>query len=215
MNAFDTLTKVPGRLFHWWRLKQAQRHLNTLKIGTSKEYQRYLTLQVAKSVHKSSKDAAFRYQPFVERLAKLPGARQGVLCVGCRNAYELSAFAERGWRRVVGIDLFSNDPRVLVMDMHQMTFPDNSFAVVYSGNSFEHTYDPHLAAKEFCRVVRDGGYVAIDTPIGFTPDSVDRWDIGSLERLKTIFASYVKQLTTVWSQSTSQNVRVIFKAGKR
>ena len=42
---------------------------------------------------------------------------------------------------MVGIDLVSPDPDILVMDMHDMSFEDAVFDAVYASHSLEHAYD--------------------------------------------------------------------------
>ena len=47
---------------------------------------------------------------------------------------------------------------------YEMPFPDNSFDVVFSLDLFEHLSEPLKALREFHRVVRPGGFVAMSTP---------------------------------------------------
>ena len=47
---------------------------------------------------------------------------------------------------------------------YEMPFPDNSFDVVFSLDLFEHLSEPLTALREFHRVVRPGGFVALSTP---------------------------------------------------
>lgn len=90
-----------------------------------------------------------------------------VLCIGARNRDEIDCFRRKGIKRVVGIDLYSDFPDIIVMDMHDLKFNDNSFDVVYSRHSYEHAYDKVKAAREFVRVTRPGGIVSIEVPGNF------------------------------------------------
>jgi SAM-dependent methyltransferase len=47
---------------------------------------------------------------------------------------------------------------------YEMPFPDNSFDIVFSLDLFEHLSEPLTALREFHRVVRPGGFVALSTP---------------------------------------------------
>jgi SAM-dependent methyltransferase len=47
---------------------------------------------------------------------------------------------------------------------YEMPFPDNSFDIVFSLDLFEHLGEPLQALREFHRVVRPGGFVALSTP---------------------------------------------------
>jgi len=87
-----------------------------------------------------------------------------VLCVGARNTDEIKYFRQKGAKSVVGIDLFTDDPDLTIMDMHDLKFPDAQFDIVYSRHSFEHAYDKRKAAQEWIRVLKDGGIVIIEVP---------------------------------------------------
>ena len=50
------------------------------------------------------------------------------------------------------------------MDMHEMTFSDDSFDVVYASHSLEHSYDVERVVREIVRVARDGAVVGVEVP---------------------------------------------------
>jgi SAM-dependent methyltransferase len=103
--------------------------------------------------------------PFIDIVDRQVGLKdKAVLCIGARNEDEINCFRAKGVAKVVGIDLYSDHPAILVMDMHDLKFADHSFDVVYSRHSFEHAYDKRKAAAEFARVVRTSGVVAIEVP---------------------------------------------------
>lgn len=52
----------------------------------------------------------------------------------------------------------------LEMDMHFLDFPDNSFDLVWSHHSLEHSFSPLFALREWLRVLRPGGYLAVTVP---------------------------------------------------
>lgn len=85
------------------------------------------------------------------------------LCVGPRTEMELFSLVAQGFspENIRGLDLFSYSPWVDVGNMHQMPYPDNSFDVVIAGWVLVYSSDPELACKEFLRVVRDNGIIAI------------------------------------------------------
>lgn len=45
-----------------------------------------------------------------------------------------------------------------------VNYPDNSFDRVIAAHVLEHIYQPHLAIKEWCRVVKNGGTLSILLP---------------------------------------------------
>lgn len=145
-------------------------------------YKVYLDTQINQSIRKINKDASFRYNLVLSALTrKINPKDKKVLCVGCRNFFELAAFEEVGFKNVTGIDLFSNNKKILVMDMHDMKFQDEVFDVLYSADNLEHSYDPNVVATNFLRVVKKGGYLCVSVPIGWVKTlGVRREDISKM-----------------------------------
>lgn len=133
----------------------------------SRQYARYLGAQLDETLRKKRLRNRIHFDaiPLIDLLARHCDIRgKSVLCIGCRNRDELLCFRKHGAADVVGIDLFSDHPDILVMDMHELRFPDRSFDVVYSRHSFEHAFDKGKAAREFVRVLREPGVMAIEVP---------------------------------------------------
>ena len=151
----------------------------------------YFEHQIGGTIGLIKKDAWFRYRFFGEYLQKraLLGEIQSMLCVGCRNAYEIDYFMSLGVSKVVGIDLVSVDSRIYCMDMHNMNFPDSHFDAVYAGDSFEHTYDVDLLAREFVRGVVPGGLIIMSVPANEETDHVDRLFGSKADDIYDIFGS--------------------------
>lgn len=209
MATLDYLLRRVGRL------GVRRRTLSRLGRSGDGEYATYLGGQLDKTIKKLEKDSPLRYGVMIKALEELGvGGESGVLCVGCRNAYELDAFERAGFIDVKGIDLVSTDRRILVMDMGKMEFADNSFSVVYAGDSLEHAYDVEQAVAEFCRVVKDGGVIAIEMPIKYETNQIDRWDVGGVAGLRALFTPHVRELKTGWREEQPGRLRVIFQAGK-
>jgi SAM-dependent methyltransferase len=157
---------VFSSLAGWW----ARNRYDTISYhGTTKGLKTYYRTQIRQSVGKANKDAQFRYNRMIDRLlhqAQLNNlSANRVLCLGARNTYEINALRQAGFGNVVGIDLFSGGKEILIMDMHDLNFPANSFDVVFSGDSFEHAHTPRRVAEEIARVLKPGGYVCMSTPI--------------------------------------------------
>ena len=120
---------------------------------------------------------------------------------GAETGFEPDYFRSRGVRDVVGIDLFSECPDVVVMDMHEMTFPPGSFDVVYSSHSLEHSIEPKRAIKEFARVLKPGGVVVIEVPTNYDPQTTgaDLHDFRTPERIVGLFADFSPRV--LWQQT--------------
>ena len=99
-----------------------------------------------------------------------PANRRGkTLCIGPRNEGEILLF--RGWfSDVVGIDLFSYTPSILVMDAHHMTFSDGTFDTINCGWVLTYVYDLPQVVREIVRVAKHGALVSCAYTV---PDASD------------------------------------------
>jgi ubiquinone/menaquinone biosynthesis C-methylase UbiE len=104
-------------------------------------------------------------------------------------------------REVLGIDLQSENQDILIMDMHAMTFPSESFDLVYSSHSLEHAHDPQQAVKEFLRVVRPGGVIAVEVPVDYDKENPtsDLYDFETLDNLLRLFNDYIARV--LWQET--------------
>jgi SAM-dependent methyltransferase len=127
----------------------------------------------------------------INRVAEEQTAGGAVLCVGCRNAVELDRFRARGFDDVVGIDVFSQRDDILVMDMHEMSFPDDSFDVVYASHVLEHSYDVGRVVREIGRVARSGAVVGVEVPVRAQRSAADRIVFSGVEDLREAFEPYI------------------------
>lgn len=182
-----------------------QRHRKTLyaTVGDQPDdYRAYLEEQLKRTLDKMDSPLQLRTQIMVDAVARAADLTQSrVLCVGCRNSAELDYFTGRGALSVTGIDLYSTDPRIQVMDMHHMTFPDHQFDVLYTVHALEHAQNPAQVASEIGRVVRPQGIVAIEVPVHYAVSGADLVDFENLEALHRLFAPYIDQV--LWSEALS------------
>lgn len=131
-----------------------------------------------------------------------------VLAVGCCNMIEIYAFKSYGYEEVTGIDVVSQNPaHIKLMDMHNMSFKNAKFDVVYCSGALQCSYDPGKVVAELVRVLKPGGLLAVVVPVGFTTDDVYPLDVGSLEGLLQLFRRWSP--TLIWAESvqgaTSEN----------
>ena len=190
------LKNILNQCLFKFRFKRRWRALNQqLGSPSSKEYEEYLKLQLLRSYGKAASSLQKRTVLFIDQLAELIDLKNlEVLCVGCRNTHELDYFEKKGVRRVTGIDLHSDDPRVLVRDMHDTKFADRQFDLVYSSHSLEHSLKPETAAREWARILQPRGIIAIETPIRFNPRGADLNDYGSAARLLDYFKEFAGEI---------------------
>jgi len=156
------------------------RHLGR---GRPKAYHDYLDAQLERSLSKRGNDPGVGGGLLVRAVADraVDGAR--ILCIGCRNGYELDRFRSLGYD-AVGIDLFSQRQDILVMDMHELAFDDDSFDAVYASHSLEHSYDLDRVLSEIRRVARDGAVVAIEVPVRHKGSDADLIEFSGLDDLR-------------------------------
>ena len=169
---------------HWFVLRR-------LGKRQTPEYRDYLATQLRRTLSKRETDPGVGAVTLINRVAEQQPSGGTVLCVGCRNSLELDRFRSHGFDQVVGIDVFSQRPDILVMDMHEMTFDEDSFDVVYASHALEHSYDADRVVREIGRVARDGAVVGVEVPIRAQASSADRLVFSGLEELRGAFRPYM------------------------
>lgn len=201
-------------------------HKNKLKnidLQQPQDHKLYLYSQLKRTLPKKAAPLQQRTKILVEKTEKFVNlSTSDVLCIGCRNSEEINYFCEKGSKSAIGIDLFSENHDILVMDMHHMTFPDNSFDVIYSSHSLEHSHDVPIVISEIVRITRPGGIVAIEVPVTYQTRGADLIDFKNLKTLKQTFEPNIEQV--LWSdhqlpysptnESGTAIIRAIFQLAK-
>jgi SAM-dependent methyltransferase len=169
---------------HWLTLRR-------LRKNRPGDYRDYLSVQLRRTLSNRENDPGAGAMTLINRVAEERRNGGAVLCVGCRNGLELDRFRARGFDDVVGIDLFSERPDILVMDMHDLSFPDDSFDVVYASHALEHSYDPERVVREVTRVGRDDAVVAVEVPVRVQARAADRIVFSGLGELRRLFEPHI------------------------
>jgi SAM-dependent methyltransferase len=171
------------------RLKETPHWFVLRRLGKrrSPEYRDYLATQLRRTLSKRETDPGSGAETLISRVAEQQPSRGAVLCIGCRNGLELDRFRARGFDEVVGIDIFSQRPDILTMDMHEMSFADDSFDVVYASHSLEHSYDVDRVAGEIGRVARGGAVIGVEVPVRAQASDADRIVFSGLDELRGVF----------------------------
>jgi SAM-dependent methyltransferase len=149
----------------------------------STQYRSYLSSQVERSLGKRSNDPGAGARSLVRELARWTPRGGSVLCIGCRNGVELDLLRARGLDPV-GIDLFSQRRDILVMDMHDLLFPDDSFDAIYASHSLEHSYNLEEVLSEIRRVARDGAVIAVEVPVRHKGSDEDLLEFSGLDDVR-------------------------------
>jgi len=198
----SNLKKVLGWVYHqlkqpWAELQffQRRRELRRQVSSESQAHREYLDVQLRRTHSKKDNPLPMRARRLIDRTSELIDlTRCEVLCIGSRNVSEIEYFRSKGAERVIGIDLFSDDEAILVMDMHRMDFSDDRFDVVYSAHSLEHAHDVRKVIGEIVRVARPGALVAIEVPIRYETRGADMVDFGSSAGLHAAFEPHIAQV---------------------
>lgn len=166
--------------------------MRRLGDGRPPEYRQYLATQLRRTLSKSETDPGVGAVTLINRVAEQAPDHGRVLCVGCRNTLELDRFRAHGFEDVVGIDIFSQRDDIQVMDMHEMTFADDSFDVVYASHSLEHSWDVDRVVRQIVRVARAGAVVGVEVPVRVQASDADRVVFSGLDELRRSFEPYVR-----------------------
>jgi|SRR6478672_8945559 len=86
-----------------------------------------------------------------------------ILVIGPRNENDLLSLVGLGFKRenVIGLDLISYSPSIVLGDMHDIPFTDGHFDAVVCGWTISYSTNPQRAADEMARVTKPGGILAI------------------------------------------------------
>jgi hypothetical protein len=102
-----------------------------------------------------------RIEQLIYPLKLIPAKLDGkTLSIGPRNEGEILLFRALGFKDVIGIDLFTYSPDILLMDAHKMDFPDDTFDTICAGWVFKYCYDLKKIVSEITRVSKDGANIA-------------------------------------------------------
>jgi SAM-dependent methyltransferase len=175
------------------RLMEVPHWLTLRRLGRRRppDYRDYLATQLRRTLSKRETDPGVGAVTLINRVAAEQQEGGSALCVGCRNALELDRFRARGFDDVVGIDVFSQRADILVMDMHEMSFADDSFDVVYASHALEHSYDVDRVVREIVRTARDGAVVGIEVPVRAQASTADRVVFSGLDQLREVFRPHI------------------------
>jgi len=95
------------------------------------------------------------------------------------------------FKKVIRMDF---DPACTVdvcADAHYMPFASNKFDLIWIGGVLEHIRDPKTVIKDIYQILKDGGYIYIETPffqrIHGAPNDFQRFTIAGLEELCSQF----------------------------
>lgn len=92
-----------------------------------------------------------------------------ILDIGCAFGTGVLTLKNEGWSNITGVDLISEKIKygldrganLIVGDMHNLPFDDNSFEYSFMSHSIEHSLDPVKAISEMVRVTSREGLIIV------------------------------------------------------
>jgi len=131
-----------------------------------------LTGKEQENFHKLASKKLFQDSlQFLDRIQLHESA--AVIDVGMGYGFHCDYFVKRGFE-VTGVTTHLSDAlihqakvanyTVKQMDMHFLEFDDETFDLVWSHHSLEHSFSPLLCMREWYRVLKKGGYLAVTVP---------------------------------------------------
>ncbi|HEY1037865.1 MAG TPA: class I SAM-dependent methyltransferase [Bacteroidia bacterium] len=84
-----------------------------------------------------------------------------ILVVGCRSEDDIFWLKSYGFSDTYGLDLFSYSKNILIGDIHNTTFADNTYDVVLLGWMISYTKDPEAVFKECRRILKKDGLLGV------------------------------------------------------
>jgi 2-polyprenyl-3-methyl-5-hydroxy-6-metoxy-1,4-benzoquinol methylase len=177
MQGFAYLLSHPLQLKHIIirETRYGQRHRSKQKWVEWQKYDAHMHIRMmqaqGRAVHASSLNVA-RVQTFSDVVSRI-GSGLRVLDVGCGDG----VISEPIWKMgnyVTSLELptiatLANRcrvPLVVAGDAEQLAFASSSFDVVLASEVAEHLWNPHSFFDEAYRVLRNNGYLIIETPEG-------------------------------------------------
>lgn len=117
----------------------------------------------AKKLITTTRRAEIYYQ--VLRMPPRDVSTEKLLIIGPRNVQELLLAWLYGyrWKHIEAIDLYSTNPKITVMNMEAMTFPDELFDAVVMSNTLSYARDIFACLTEVVRVLKPGGRFVFGT----------------------------------------------------
>ena len=94
--------------------------------------------------------------------------KSSAICLGSRTGQEVKVLLDLGIE-AIGIDLVPFHPYTIEGDIHNLTYPNNSFDLIFT-NILDHSLYPERFISEIERVSRSSGIIIIHMQLGIDGD---------------------------------------------
>lgn len=110
------------------------------------------------------------------KISSLLNKNSKILCLGARTGQEVQALRDLGFENSIGIDIVPFEPLVILGDIHNLNFEDESFDLVYS-NILDHSLYPSKMISEIERVLKVDGFAFLQIQYGIHQDEYTEFKI--------------------------------------
>jgi len=125
-----------------------------------------------------------------------------VLCIGARYGTEVEVFKQLGFSNITAIDIYPRSENVIEADMHSLPFSDNSFDIIYTHHSLDHSLFPEKAVKEMYKVSKKTAFWIHTIPFN-DYGKEEAIDFDSSNEIITFFEEYTSEI--IYQQEVIRN----------
>jgi len=154
------------------------------------------------------------------KLSEFLNPEKKCLCLGARTGQEVVALHEMGITDSIGIDIIPQEPHVIMGDIHNLDFPDNTFDFIYT-NIIDHSIDPQKMISEAERVLKMSGIMMIQIQIGINQDEytefiIDNPFLDIVTLFNSSYCTYIGFLNSAQqSNFAGMNFELVFQKDEK
>ena len=125
------------------------------------------------------------FKPYIENKILIP--KMKCICLGARTGQEVIALQKFDLDLdVIGIDIVPYEPYVILGDIHNINFPNNSFDFIFT-NIFDHSIYPNKFIEEIERILKPNGHVLMQLQLNVKSDIYAENDINHANDVINLF----------------------------
>ena len=123
------------------------------------------------------------FKPYKDK--KILKEKMNCICLGARTGQEVVTLKQLGLD-AIGIDIVACEPHVILGDIHNIAFEDNTFDFAFT-NIFDHSIYPQKFIEEIERVLKPGGHALLQLQLNVPSDEYAENDIYNSHNVIQLF----------------------------
>ena len=159
LNAHPVIRLAVGKIRYAWLSR-----VNGIKTFEGRESRRNTVAYNILAFENFSNDFTMpRMEWLIKAVTSIEFAHKNAsfLVIGPRTESDILRLKGDGFYNVIGLDLISYSANIVLGDMHDIPFSENSFDVVIMGWTLSYSNNPSQVASEILRVAKPSALVAI------------------------------------------------------